>query len=147
MQRPLAFIDETGYIVPNPTFSEESKRHLKGRFIYTPSELDAAIEEMKRRTDDRRYLADREYGAEMVRAPHGMEQIADAVEALEHEKMTVPGFDKPPSAKRKTGGVSGALKAPNEAPLPASMNTPVERSDAKNIDAAAAMTAMFGGSK
>lgn len=150
--KPLAFVDESGFIIPNPTFNNESMKHIKGRFIYTQTELKNAYEEMNRRQDERRALADNHFGAEAIQAPADYEVLGDVIEDLSGTRETVPSLTASPTRKRKTEGASQKLKQPNYAPLPKSLDKPQqgvnltdeERADLQGIDTADAVKAMFG---
>lgn len=150
--KPLAFVDESGYVIPNPTYKEESIKHIKGRFIYTSAEFEEAIRDMNRKQDERRMLADSHYGAHARLAPVEYDTIGDVVDALAGQRETVPSMIASPTRKGKTGGVSQRVVAPNVSPLPESLNkepqgmnlTPEEREDLHGIDTAEAVQAMFG---
>ena len=150
--KPLAFVDESGFIIPNPTFNTESMKHIKGRFIYSQTELKQAIADMNRRQDERRALADNHYGGDAVVIDAGYETIEDAHEAMAGQRETIPSLTASPTRKRKTEGPSQKLKQPNYAPLPDSLDKPQqgvnlteeERADLQGIDTAEAVKAMFG---
>lgn len=150
--KPLAFVDESGYVIPNPTFKEESLKHIKGRFVYTPAEFEQAIRDMNRKQDERRMLADSHYGAHARLAPVGYDTIEDVVDELAGQRETVPSMIASPTRKRKTDGKSERLVTPNISPLPETLNkeqqgmnlTPEERDDLRGIDTAEAVQAMFG---
>ncbi len=146
-RRPLAYVDPTGYVVPNPTFTDESIKHMPGRFIYTQADLTRAIEDMNRRTEERRQLADQEYGADVVSVPSEL-TYEEASERLAGTRETVPSFDQPSSAKKKRGGPSQKLTMPNVAPLPETLHVePVQYEEGEapvGINAGAVAQAMFG---
>lgn len=151
-RKPLAFVDESGFIVPQPTFNDESLKHLKGRFIYTTTELNRAIKEMNERQQERRSVADDLYGSAAIQMNAGYETIGKEIEKLTGERNTVPSFSAPPTRRRQSGGKSEKLTQPNYAPLPEDLNKPQngmnlteeERSDLQGIDTAEAVKAMFG---
>lgn len=151
-RKPLAFVDESGFIIPQPTFNDESLKHLRGRFIYTVADLKTAIEEMNQRQEERRHVADNLYGSAAVTMDAGYDVIGDEIKALEGERQTVPSLSAAPTRKRKSGGPSEKLTQPNYAPLPEAMNKPQngmdlseeERADLHGIDTAEAVKAMFG---
>lgn len=152
-KKPLAFVDDSGYVVPNPVFSEMSVKYARGRFLYTQTEVKEALEAMNARTLERRYLADKEYGNDMVRAdPAEADPLAIAKE-LDGVRETVPSFNASPNRKRTQGGISKKLKQPNEIPLPDSFHeeprgmnlTEEERADMTGIDTGNAVHALFGG--
>lgn len=147
MTRPLAFVDEGGYIIPNPTFTNESLKHIKGRFIYTKADLDEAIVAMNRKQDERRQLADSHFGAEAVRAPADFEVIGDVIDDMSGTRETIPSFTASPTRKRQSGGASKKLAQPNYSPLPESMHqdSPVDSDEPiMGIDTSGAVQAMFG---
>ena len=154
-RRPIAFVDESGYVVPNPTFSSESIKHLKGRFIYDAEEFDNAVDEMNRKQEERRRLADKYYGAEAVRVPAAYEDVNNVITEMDGTRETVPSFTAAPNRTKKTTGKSHRVVAPNEAPLPESLHeqprgmnlTEEELQDNKGIDVDGALTAMFGNKK
>lgn len=151
-QKPIAFVDESGYIIPNPTFPAESLKYIKGRFIYTETELRRAVAEMKQRQNERRALADEHFGAEAVLMDTAYETIEDEVDRLSGTRETVPSMTASPKRPKKTDGKSNKLTQPNYAPLPENLNEPPrgvdltdeEREELHGIDTAAAVQAMFG---
>lgn len=151
-QKPLAFVDDSGFVIPNPTFNSESLKHIKGRFIYTQTEFKRAIEEMNKRQDERRILADQHFGADAVLMDASYETIEDEVDRLSGTRETVPSLSASPTRKKKEGGKSEKLTQPNYAPLPDTLNVPQqginlteeEREDLQGIDTASAVKAMFG---
>ena len=151
-QRPIAYVDESGYVVPNPTFTESSMRYMKGRYIYTQTELKHAIEDMNRRQDERRRLADKHYGGDAVQTPAEFEVIEEVTEVMDGHRETVPSLTAAPTRPRKTEGKSRKLMMPNEAELPETLHeepknvnlTEEEREDLQGIDVNAAVAAMFG---
>lgn len=151
-QKPLAFVDESGYVIPNPTFNPESMKHIKGRFIYTKTEFNRAMEDMNRRQDERRMLADQHYGGEAVLMDASYEVIEDEVDRLAGTRETVPSMSASPTRKKKTEGKSEKLTQPNYAPLPDTLDKPQqgmnlteeEREDLQGIDTADALKAVFG---
>ena len=150
--KPLAFVDEGGFVVPNPVFSEETLRHIKGRFIYTPAELQQAIADMNRKQDERRMLADSHYGADAVQIDASFEEVTAVINDMDGHRETVPSMTASPNRKRKTEGKSQKLTQPNYAPLPETLDVPQqgvnltdeEREDLQGIDAGATITALFG---
>lgn len=153
--KPIAFVDESGFIVPNPTFNKESSKHIKGTFIYTQQQLVEAVEAMNRRQDERRMLADNHFGSEAIRAPADYEVIGDVIEDLAGQRETIPSLDASPTRPRKTNGKSMKLSQPNVSQLPETLNvpqqgvnlTPEERADLQGIDVAQATREMFGKQK
>lgn len=151
-RKPIAFVDESGYIVPNPTFSSESIKHLKGCFLYTPEELKQAMDDMNRRQNERRVLADKYYGGEAVEVPASYETIEAVIENMDGVRETVPSMTASPNRKRQTQGKSEKLRAPNMAELPDSLHkeqfgvglTKEERDNVHGIDAGSVVDAMFG---
>lgn len=151
-QKPLAFVDESGFVIPNPTFNTESLKHIKGRFIYTKTEFKRAIDDMNKRQDERRQLADQHFGGEAVLMDASYETIESEVDRLSGTRETVPSLSASPARKKKEGGKSEKLTQPNYAPLPDTMNAPQqgvnltdeEREDLQGIDTASALKAMFG---
>lgn len=151
-QKPLAFVDESGFVIPNPTFNSESLKYIKGRFIYTQTEFKRAIAEMNQRQDERRQLADQHFGADAVLMDTTYDVIEDEVDRLSGTRETVPSLSATPTRKKKEGGKSEKLTQPNYAPLPDTLNVPQqginlteeEREDLQGIDTASAVKAMFG---
>lgn len=151
-RKPIAFVDEGGFVVPNPVFSPESNKHVKGRFIYTQAELDAAIADMNRRQDDRRMLADSHYGGDAVQIKPDFEEVTAVIADMDGQRETVPSMTAAPNRPRKTGGKSEKLTQPNLAPLPETLNKPQqgvgltdeEREELQGVDTNAAIKAMFG---
>ena len=151
-RKPIAFVDESGFIVPNPTFSSESIKHLKGRFLYTPEELRQATEDMNRRQSERRILADKHYGGEAVEVPAAYETIESVIEHMDGTRETVPSMTASPNRKKQTQGKSEKLRAPNMADLPDTLHveptgvnlSDEEREDLRGIDTNSVVDAMFG---
>lgn len=152
-QKPLAFVDKHGFVIPNPTFTDHSIRYMQeGRFIYTATEFKRAVEEMNVRQDERRKLADEHFGADAVLMDANYDNIDDEIDRLSGTRETVPSLSASPKRPRKTEGKSQKLTQPNLAPLPETLNEPQhgvgltdeEREDLHGIDTAAAVQAMFG---
>lgn len=151
-RKPLAFVDESGYVVPNPIFTDESKKHVKGRFVYSATELQNVIADMNRRQDERRRLADDHYGADAILAPVDYDTIEDAIGDLAGTRETIPSFNASPTRTRKTTGQSQKLTQPNYAQLPETLDKPQNgvnlteeaRADLVGIDTAEATRAIFG---
>lgn len=150
-RRPIAFVDQSGFVIPAPNFNAESARHINGRFIYTTAELEMAIEEQERLQTERRALADDLYGAEAKNAqigPHDV--IGDVIENMEGVRETVPSFTADPKRTRKTQGPSNKLHRPNRAHLPPTLEGLPKTVDVDaegnpvGIDTNAAVAAMFG---
>lgn len=150
--KPLAFVDESGFVIPNPVFSTESLRHIRGRFIYTPSEFKQAVDDMNKKQDERRMLADSHYGADAVQIDPAFEEVTAVIDEMDGQRETVPSMTASPTRKRKTEGKSQKLTQPNYAALPDTLDMPQqgvdltdeERADLRGIDTSAALTAMFG---
>lgn len=150
--KPIAFVDSTGYVVPNPNFTAESLRYIQGRFIYTQAELEIAMQDMNRRTEERRMVADAHYGADAANMPDDYEVVEDVITGMAGQRDTVPSFTAPPNNPRKTQGKSKKLTAPNVAPMPESLHrepqgvnlTDEERADLQGIDVKETTVAFFG---
>lgn len=150
--KPIAYVDESGFIVPNPNYSDETIRSIKGKFLFTKEELELAISEMNRLQDARRTLADKHYGAEAVDAPYVIDNVEEAVKSMARERETVPSFTASPSRGRKKDGESKRVTMPNEVELPDSLHkepsginlTEEELEVFNGIDKDAAVAALFG---
>lgn len=151
--KPIAFVDETGFIVPNPNYSQETLKHVRGRFIYTQAELDSAIKEMNRLQNSRRELADKHYGSDAIHVPRDFDDVEDVIQQMDGTRETVPSMKASSSRGRKTEGTSKKLKAPNMTEAPTSLHkepeginlTEEELEDYRGIDSSDAVAALFGG--
>lgn len=151
--KPIAFVDETGFIIPNPNYSQETLKHVKGRFIYTEEELDSAIKEMNRLQNSRRELADKHYGADAIHVPREFDDIEDVIQQMDGTRETVPSMKASQKRGKKTEGKSNKLKAPNVSDAPLSLHkereginlTEEELDDYRGIDSSDAVAALFGG--
>lgn len=119
-RKPIAFVCEDGFLIPNPVFNESSLKYLRGRYIYTQAELDKALREQDELQNSRRELADNHLGsdARTVDLKRGSDYtITEIADAHIGERQTVPSFDAPPDRKSQKGGKSQKLTQPNQAVL------------------------------
>lgn len=143
--KPIAFVDEHGFIVPTPVFNEESKKHIRGRYIYTTKELDIAIRECNELQEERRKLADIHLGSGAVRADMSP---GDTAQSTAHEVLgereTVPGFNAPPTKGSKRGGVNKAVQLPNVVETPETLDAK-QKPTGGSLNINEAISNAFGG--
>lgn len=152
-RRPIAFVAPDGWVIPNPTFKGNTPMFITGRYLYTQAELDAAIAEQARLTDERRNLVDNYIGDDAQRYNVLEGQSAeDVIVDATIETQTVPSFTANPKRKRKTGARVPGSGIPTIAPLPAKLHelqsnmnlSDDERAALVGVDASNAVAAMFG---
>lgn len=152
-RRPIAFVAPDGWVIPNPTFKGNTPKFITGRYLYTQAELDAAIAEQERLTNERRNLVDNYIGedAQRYEVLEGL-SAEDVIGEAIIETQTVPSFVANPKRKRKTVARVPGSGIPAVANLPDTLHVPPqnmnlseeEREALVGIDAGNAVAAMFG---
>lgn len=152
-RRPIAFVAPDGWVIPNPTFKGNTPKFITGRYLYTQAELDAAIAEQERLTNERRNLVDNYIGEDAQRYDvlEGL-SAEDVIGEAIIETQTVPSFVANPKRKRKTVTRVPGSGIPAVADLPATLDvqpnnmnlSEEERAALVGIDAENAVAAMFG---
>lgn len=152
-RRPIAFVAQDGWVIPTPMFKGNTSKYIVGRYLYTQAELEAAIAEQERLTQERRDLVDNHIGedAQRYEITQGL-TAEDVIDEAIIDSETVPSFIANPKRRKQVkprvpgSGIPAVAELPETLDVaPQNMNLTQEERDALvGIDSAQAVAAMFG---
>lgn len=143
---PIAYVDPTGYVTP--ITSKEAVKHVAGgRFIYTQSDLKAAMDNWDKSSEERARLVAEKGDGVVVSTTFDEESGSYVVEEPAMQPVT--------TADNVLASKNNAVTKPGQIPAPPSIHvpqsnvnlTPEELAELHGIDAQAVEKEMFGDNK